>query len=490
MRDRDGAAAAHEEASFEQLGILPELAELLRRNRLDAPTAVQIRMVPAVLAGKDVLTRVRSGAGKTNAYILPIVQNVVAGGGHQALVIQPNRALVTQLERNFSRYTPLRGLRAEQPSLSPQSREARPIGQSKPGEAEILVCTLRAFEDYVDEFDPALDGIRYVVIDEAEVVVDEYTAERVRESLARIPGKPQILLLAASLEPSLVEFAREYQRDAEVIEMDVAGVQLDQLDHVYIRIQDDKFDALLTLIKQQKPRLAAVYARDEETGRRIAERMSRARVDARWISEPPQRRGRRDAGGPPAPGVVVTDDANAARLSGLPVTQLLQFDAARDADGYRRRIEACPRLAKQSLCLTLLEPDDEHLLAAITPLVGASLREMPAPPPYERAGGRDRAGGGERRERGGRGGPRRGDGPRRSERPPQHTAFDAESGQASGELAEAGTATAPPPPRPVPPPGSPFARWMEPLRRDPDLEARGIKPMPRTLGSRFRTDRR
>lgn len=526
-----------EQVGFADLNIAPELVELLHRNNLGAPTEVQVRLIPAALDGRDCLARVRSGSGKTNAYILPIVQRIDPSGGLQALVFQPTKALAAQLERNMRRYSGARGVRVELAEGAagrgddPRGRSRFDSESSAPqpdAPPHVLIGTPRTIEERLN---PKLNAndVRFVVLDEADVLLEQ-DGRRVEELLVGVRNDRQVFVLSSTLDDRVRAFAADFQRDPLVVEIEPAAAQSTRADQAFMRVGPGMhFDMLLSFAKQVRPRLALVYARDEEIGREIAERLYRARVDARWIDVPPARGGRRDDRG----GVVVVCDPPPPRVGTLPVSHIVHYDPPPDAAGYQARVDAATRLNRTGYSVLLLDAEQAALVPTLGAALGKPLREMEPLEVPERArrGERGRRDDSDtQRERGSgdefdaRGGPadaqERGEPGARGERDRRGRDGGRDGGRNGGrdggrggrdggrggrdrgreggrdpnryEAPRDGSSerSAPRPAAGAKPAPSSLAAQYGPMYHDAELEARGLTPLPRTLGNRFAARRR
>lgn len=526
-----------EQVEFAQLGIVPELVELLHRNNLGAPTEVQVRIIPEALKGRDCLARVRSGSGKTNAYILPIVQQIDPQGGLQALVFLPTKALAAQLERNMRRYSGARGVRValaetigqrgfeeRRPRSRYDTEETAPPSDDLP--PHVLVGTPRGIEERLN---PRLNAndVRYVVLDEADVLLEQ-DGRRVEELLAGVRNDRQVFILSSTFDDRVRAFSTDFQQDPLVVEIEPAAAQSTRADQAYMRVAPGmQFDMLLSFAKQLRPRLALVYARDEETGRHIAERLSRARVDARWIDDPPRGGRRSDRAA-----AVIVSDPPPPRVGTLPVSHVVHYDPPADADTYRARLDSATRLNRGGYSLLLVDNEHTSLVDSLATSLTQPLREMEPLQIPERTRRDERGGRGDRHPRGDRDGrpngfegdaaeaanaapgddsqrdrgddrERRGDrrdgGRGRDRRDGGRDRRDGGRGRHDGrgrsggrDERRGGDSGRHEQGAPAAPQGgnATLAAMYGPLHRDAELEARGLKPLPRTLGSRFPSQRR
>jgi len=458
------------EADFQALGVATELIAALDRLRIDAPTEIQQKMLPCVLDGRDVLARACTGAGKTNTYLLPILQTVEPGVGVQVIVIQPTRSLALQFQRNLKRFEPERKLKAAVVGGGRGGRDGEELLADNP---DVIITIPRGAALLAKQAGLDLSTVKLLVIDEVDAIIDERGADRLREAHELLEHKHQTVMLSGVLSKEVRELASVMLNDATEIETEQSSPRAFSVSHSYYAVTpEDKFEALLSFCKQMSPKLAIVFANTEEEGREIAHRLGRAYVNSRWIDER-HGRGRRDrddrrssrSGGD----VIVACDPPPRRLSTIPATHLLHYDLPEDVDAYTLRLRQASRLRRTGEVVVFMEADQQDLLAEIEERIGKSLkkREPLKAPERSRRQRSERSSSGGRRDgksdEGRRGGASR-----------------------SGGKSDAGGGGAPP----AKPADAPEGRHDALLHRNKDLDARGVKPPPRTLGSRFRTNRR
>ncbi|MFQ5804877.1 MAG: DEAD/DEAH box helicase [Phycisphaerae bacterium] len=430
------------ESGFQDLGVEPDLIAALQRRKLSAPTEIQQHLIPAVLEGKDCLARASTGAGKTNAYLLPILQRLTPGDGLQALVIQPTRSLALQLERNLRRFAPERPLRT---AVAVGGRRSH--GQPDPlaDAPDVLIATPRGAAELARRGRHDWSTLRIVVIDEADAILDDRGPEQLRQVHTAFEHEHQTILIAGDLDEQVRALADEVLRDP--IEIDVApgAPRAASATQAYFLVDpQEKFDALVSFCKQESPRLAIVLANSEQQARDLARRLQRMRISCRWIGTRHPPRWRDQRGRHPQRSrseVIVASDPAPRRLSTIPASHLLHYELPDDLDIYLHRLRQTARLRKYGSVIAFVEPSQHALVERIERRIDKPLKKLATP------------------QR-----------PNRSRREP-----------ISKPGGEANTAEANP---------SVGGRLSQVLHRDEELEARGIQPVPRTLGSRFRSTRR
>ncbi len=459
MSDTPEDTQTSTDSDFAALGLEPDLISALERLKLDAPTAIQCQMIPAVLDGKDCLARASTGTGKTNTYLLPILQTVKPGEGIQAMVVQPTRALALQFQRNLQRFAPEKPLRT---AVALGGRPSRDVPDPLSESPDVLIAIPRGAGALTRRKDHDWSGLRLLVIDELDAILDERGTEQIKQLNAALTHEYQTILLSGSLDEPIRELAAELLRDPLEIDAPAGPPRYASASQSYFAVDpDEKFDALLSFCKQEQPKLAIVFTNTAEQAREVANRLERARVSCRWIGErggPPRRdsqeqrdgrggrdqhRGRSDRA---RSNVIVVDDPAPRRISTIPASHLLHYEMPAEIDTYLHRLEQSSRLRRQGQVIAFVEPTEESLLAEIEQRVGKPLDKRE---PLDH--------------------PQRNRPERRSEpSKPRPAARAKPTGRAA----------------------SPTGRLNKLLIPNEELEARGVRPPPRTLGCRFRTNRR
>ena len=182
--------------SFADLGVSAPVVEALAKQGITAPFAIQGLVIRDVMEGHDVLAKSPTGSGKTLAFALPIVERVQRGRGPSALVLVPTRELATQVAEEFRPLMAARGLRVTAVyggvSIQNQTRLVKT--------ADVLVATPGRLEDLLNRRAMSLDGIRTLVLDEADRMLDMGFQPQVDKIVARTPRNRQTLFFSATLE--------------------------------------------------------------------------------------------------------------------------------------------------------------------------------------------------------------------------------------------------------------------------------------------------
>lgn len=442
----DAAENAHgiQHSEFQDLGLEPGVIAALQRLKIDAPTEIQKRVIPLIFEGKDVLARATTGAGKTNAYLLPIIQRTTPGQGLRALILQPTRALALQLEKNLRRVA---GEPAPRTAVAAGGRRDHARYDPLARRPDVLIATPRAAAALVRRGQQDWSTVGLFVIDEADAILDEHGSEPLRRIHAAFDHDHQTVVFASELNDDVRALADDVLRAPVETAADPATPRAFAAEQGYFVVEPEaRFDVLVTFCKQSKPKLAIVFANTEQHARDLTRRLDRARISSRWIGE---RRPRRRPAPRERPArrarseVIVAHDPAPRRLSTIPASHLLHYELPDDVDVCIRRLEQAARLRKDGVVIAFVQPDEHEYVEKLEQRLGKPLQHLETP---------------------------RRPSHRRGESTPQ-----------------ASPSSEGPPPEPN---SKNAGRLSQPLRRDDELEARGVHPPPRTLGSRFRTSRR
>jgi ATP-dependent RNA helicase DeaD len=331
--------------NFAALGLDDRLEAACLRARLDAPTDLQHQMIPAILAGRDCLAIARSGAGKTNAYILPIVQRLSPQHALQAVVIQPTRATARIILRGFHRFAE----RSTQVELLADTRS-----RLRRRDPHVLVSTPHAAVRLLErQSGDWWSSLKTVVVDDLDTLIQVGAREPTESFLRGLDPKPQLVLITGDMNEQVEALAGEFLDEPARFEAERISPATDRLRPSYVEVgADERFDALCGLLRRRRPRLALVFTGSADSAQSLARRLNAARFSARWIEE--RRRRHHDRRTRATTEVAVAGDPPAAVLRTIPAAFVVHYDLP-DEDGvYAERMDQCERVRRGSPCVALI----------------------------------------------------------------------------------------------------------------------------------------
>ena len=236
--------------TFDELKINEDIMRSIRELGFTTPFPIQAQAIPELLQGNDVIGQAHTGTGKTAAFGIPMLQNIIHGGGIQGLVIAPTRELAMQITeeiKKVGKYTKIKvvtvyggqGIGIQLDAL-----------RRKP---EIVVATPGRLIDHLDNGSIRTDNIKHVVLDEADVMLDMGFIEDIEYVLQKVPGNRITSLWSATMPPEILRLSEKYLNNAKNILIDSDDLSGEGIDQAFLVIKDrEKHKYLTDFINQNK----------------------------------------------------------------------------------------------------------------------------------------------------------------------------------------------------------------------------------------------
>ncbi|XXU28232.1 DEAD/DEAH box helicase [Sorangium sp. So ce887] len=364
--------------SFASLGIGPALLGVLTELGYEEPTPIQREAIPHLLSGRDLLGQAATGTGKTAAFALPLLERLEIGNEPPsrpaALVLVPTRELAMQVAEAMHRY----GRRLGVQVLSVYG--GQPFGQQlralRRG-VHIVVATPGRALDHIGRGTLALDGIRTVVLDEADEMLDMGFAEALEAILAATPAARQTVLFSATLPPRIAAIAGRHLR--EPVRVKIAGEKTapGELPRIrqtaYIVPRAHKPAALTRVLDMEDPSSAILFCRTRNEVDELSEALRARGYEAQALhggfsQEHRDRVMARFRAG--TADLLVATDVAARGLDIEHVSHVINYDVPCAAEVYVHRIGRTGRAGREGAAITLVEPREHYLIRNVERLTG------------------------------------------------------------------------------------------------------------------------
>jgi ATP-dependent RNA helicase RhlE len=372
--NREETPPNHPDA-FHRLGLSAKVLTAVRVLGFVNPTPIQEQAIPLILAGEDVIGRAQTGTGKTAAFGLPILSRLES---HQpqprVLILEPTRELAAQVLAaitSFSQYTDLRSAVFFGGVGYGKQREALAKG------VDILVATPGRLLDHVSRGDCRLDRIEYLVLDEADRMLDMGFLPDVRKIIQRCPRSRHTYLFSATIPIEITSLAEWAMRQPKTIEIGVRQSPADTIKHVLYPVSDSqKMDLLLELLNRLHYESVIVFCRTKHGADRVAHSLKKQGHPVAVLHSNRTQREREQALEGFRSGryeLLVATDIAARGLDILDVTHVVNYDVPQHPEDYIHRIGRTGRMAAKGDALTLMVAEDGRHVEAIERFIGRKI---------------------------------------------------------------------------------------------------------------------
>ena len=360
-----------QEASFATLGLSADIVRVLAAQGIESPFQIQARTIPAALNGQDVLAKAPTGSGKTLAFAIPIVERADPTGGRpSALILVPTRELAVQVTEVIEELCATRGLEV----ASVYGGVPIPPQAAKANKAHILVATPGRLQDLMDRRHVNLDGVKVLVLDEADRMLDMGFKPQVDKILRKVSRDRQTMFFSATLDGAVGELARAYTNLPVRIEAELPSEQNPgEIDHQFISVTpDNKVEKLVELLRAERG-LALVFVRTKRGADRLAQRLEKHDVRAVAMHGDKTQAAREKALAHFESGKVTTLIATDVAARGLDlsdITHVINFDPPEDEKAYTHRVGRTGRAGRSGTGVTLVLPDQQADVSRVARLNG------------------------------------------------------------------------------------------------------------------------
>jgi superfamily II DNA/RNA helicase len=372
---------------FNTLPLDPKLLRAVADSGYTAMTPIQAKAIPIVLAGRDVMGAAQTGTGKTAAFTIPLLQKMLrhetsnmspARHPVRALVLAPTRELADQVANNVKNYAKHTQLRSAVVfggiDMKPQTL------QLKAG-VEVLIATPGRLLDHIEAKNAVLNQVEYVVLDEADRMLDIGFLPDLQRILAYLPKTRQTLLFSATFSPEIKRLANSYLQDPVLVEVarpNAAATNVEQ--RFYSCDDDDKRAVIRQLLRTRSLSQAIIFVNSKLGAARLARSFERDGLKTQALHGDKSQDERLKALAAFKAGEVdllVATDVAARGLDIADLPAVFNFDVPFHAEDYVHRIGRTGRAGASGLAVTLVARDDIRLVGDIEKLLKRKIEIEP-----------------------------------------------------------------------------------------------------------------
>jgi ATP-dependent RNA helicase RhlE len=369
--------------NFSQLGLVSAPVRVCESLGYLHPTPIQIKSIPLILSGDDVIGCAETGTGKTAAFLLPIIQNLTAQKrpGIRVLVLAPTRELAVQIQKNYGE---LNHLKTNRSALVIGGANIRTQIEELRRKATVVIATPGRLLDLTERSAIDLSTIEVLVLDEADRMLDMGFLPAIKRILAMLPRTRQTLLFSATMSPTIESLARSTMREPKLVEVSPRGRAAQMIEQTAYSVSlEHKTALLLDLLEREnsKESLAKVlvFTRTRRGSERLSHilkarnhKVNRIHADR---TQPQREAALRDFREGRARVLVATDIA-ARGLDVDAVSHVINYDVPAAPEDYVHRVGRTGRAGKQGQAITIVTPVDELSMKAIERLIGQPVKRI------------------------------------------------------------------------------------------------------------------
>ncbi|MEP6816651.1 MAG: DEAD/DEAH box helicase, partial [Marmoricola sp.] len=377
MSDHDVASL-----TFDDLGLSAPVLKVLKDVGYESPSPIQSQTIPHLLEGKHVVGLAQTGTGKTAAFALPILSRIdLSAKTPQALVLAPTRELALQVAEAFGRYaTHVKGLHVL-PVYGGQGYGVQ-LSALRRG-VHVIVGTPGRVMDHLEKGTLDLSDVKFVVLDEADEMLNMGFAEDVETILKTTPAEKQVALFSATMPPQIRRIAKQYAPNAVEITVKNKTRTAENVAQRYLFVShQQKLDALTRILEVENFDGMIVFVRTKQATEDLAERLrargfSAAAINGDVVQNQRERtiealrKGKLD--------ILVATDVAARGLDVERISHVINYDIPTDAEGYVHRIGRTGRAGRSGDAISFVTPREKYLLRSIEKATRQPITEMPKP---------------------------------------------------------------------------------------------------------------
>ena len=370
------------ENGFENLGLPEDVVDAVKRVGFEQPSPIQAQTIPHLMEGRDVVGLAQTGTGKTAAFALPVLSQIDPKQRHpQALVLAPTRELALQVSDSFQSFADHLGSIQILPIYGGQAYGIQLSGLRRG--AQVIVGTPGRVIDHLEKGSLDISNLRFLVLDEADEMLNMGFQEDVERILEDTPDSKQVALFSATMPGAIRRISKQYLDDpVEVTVKSETRTNTNITQRYLFTAHRNKLDAITRILEVTEFEAMIVFVRTKNETEELAEKLRARGFSAAAINGdiPQQQRertvdqlrdGRLD--------ILVATDVAARGLDVERISHVLNYDIPNDTESYVHRIGRTGRAGRTGEAILFVTPRERRMLRSIERVTNATIEEMDLP---------------------------------------------------------------------------------------------------------------
>ena len=362
---------------FSNFNLSKELIKALDALEYKEPTGVQEKVIPEVLFNKDLIVKSQTGTGKTGAFVIPLCEKVKwEENDPQVLILAPTRELAIQIGedvKNIGRYKRIKGVSVY--GKAPFKDQA----QELKGKTHIVIGTPGRVLDHIDRGTFNTSNIKYLVIDEADEMLNMGFIRQVEGVIRRIPKKRVTMLFSATIPEEIQELCSKHLKRPVNIEVQSSGPVVDKIENILFRVKgEEKLKYLRMLLAKEKPETAVIFCRTKENVDVEYDYLKSLGYSVDKIHGGMLQKDRISTMERFKKGdfrILVATDIASRGIDVEGITHVINVDVPLEKEAYVHRIGRTARAGKSGKAITFVTPYEDRFLNDIEEYIGFKIPE-------------------------------------------------------------------------------------------------------------------
>lgn len=367
--------------TFRDLELSKEIIEALTMLKLIEPTKIQELVIPKALEGQDIVGKSKTGTGKTAAFAIPICEKVL-WEEHlpQALILEPTRELTVQVQTELFHIG--RKKRLKIPALfggMPIDKQALSLKQK----THVIVGTPGRVLDHLRRDNLNVTNIKYLVLDEADLMLDMGFLDEVKQIIDLLPKKRQTMLFSATMSDTMKYLINDTMIDPLSVILESKTETVTKITQEYYSVEnEEKYQTLLTLLIKENPKDAMIFCATREMVNTLYHKLSRDKIKCGMLHGEMEQKERLRTIEQFREGYfhyLICTDVAARGIDFEHITHVIHYDFATGRETYVHRTGRTGRNGKEGKAISLVTPQEEKMKKAVEEYIGQSIEEVVCP---------------------------------------------------------------------------------------------------------------
>jgi|SaaInlStandDraft_4_1057021.scaffolds.fasta_scaffold00068_22 ATP-dependent RNA helicase RhlE len=364
---------------FKELNLIPQLERAITKQGYTKPTPIQLKSIPSLLLGKDLIGIAQTGTGKTAAFVLPILQRMIIKNPRaiKTLVLAPTRELAAQIGESFSVYGEF--LKFRHTVIFGGVRQGKQVRELNNG-VDIVVATPGRLLDLMNQRKLTLKDIEFFVLDEADRMLDMGFIHDIKKIIERLPRERQTLFFSATMSPEINQLAKKLLKDPVHVEVAPQATTVELVkQQIFFVDQSSKEKLLLELLKQKHLTSVLIFTRTKHRANKLALFLNKNKISSDAIHGNKSQNARTKAITDFKKGrvkVLVATDIAARGIDIDNISHVINFELPNEPESYVHRIGRTARAGTEGTAFSFCAADERNFLRDIERLIREKIEVM------------------------------------------------------------------------------------------------------------------